>query len=132
MHTSRPHRGCAWADGASAQRAPTSCSERDWSSRSRIRRLGAQQAQLPPELLLGVAPAAVEPRRRAAAVDASGLFESLSLNFEHAVDMTALAAMLTAPPLRLLRAKGLMRDRDDQSRSLQLVGARCALAACVA
>jgi G3E family GTPase len=67
--------------------------------------LRCQQAQLPPELLLGVAPAAVEPRRRAAAVDASGLFESLSLNFEHAVDMTALAAMLTAPPLRLLRAK---------------------------
>ncbi len=102
----------------------------DWlaSVAPRAQVLRCQQAQLPPELLLGVAPAAVEPRRRAAAVDASGLFESLSLNFEPAVDMTALAAMLTTPPLRLLRAKGLMRDRDDQSRSLQLVGARCALA----
>ena len=40
----------------------------------------------------------------------------------------ALAAPLAAPPLRLLRAKGLMRDRDGQPRSLQLVGARRALA----
>ena len=44
------------------------------------------------------------------------------------VDMAALAALLAAPPLRLLRAKGLMRDRDGQTRSLQLVGTRCALA----
>jgi hypothetical protein len=36
--------------------------------------------------------------------------------------------MLAAPPLRLLRAKGLMHDRDGQSRSLQLVGARAVLA----
>ena len=45
-----------------------------------------------------------------------------------AVDMAALAALLAAPPLRLLRAKGLMRDRDGRTRSLQLVGERSALA----
>jgi hypothetical protein len=60
--------------------------------------------------------------------DAAALFDSLSLEFEHAVDMAALAARLAAPPLRLLRAKGLMRDHDGCIRSLQLVGARSALA----
>jgi len=94
--------------------------------RSRV--LCCQQAQLPPELLLDVGTLSAGPRRPAAVPDAGALFDSLSLEFDHAVDMAALAAMLAAPPLRLLRAKGLMRDRDGQARSLQLVGARTALA----
>jgi G3E family GTPase len=90
--------------------------------------LRCRQSQLPAELLLGIGPINHGPRRQAAWLDAAALFDSLSLEFEHAVDMAALAALLTAPPLRLLRAKGLMRDRDGQTRSLQLVGARTALA----
>lgn len=92
------------------------------------RMLRCQRARLPPELLLGFGPTDAGSRRASAALDAAALFDSLSLEFEHAVDIAALASMLIAPPLRLLRAKGLMRDRDGQPRSLQLVGARTAMA----
>jgi G3E family GTPase len=103
---------------------------RDWlaATAPQPRVLSCQQARLPPELLLGIGPIGAVPRCTAALPNASVLFDSLSLEFEHAVDMAALAALLAAPPLRLLRAKGLMRDRDGRSRSLQLVGSRSALA----
>jgi G3E family GTPase len=103
---------------------------RDWlgSTAPGARVLSCHQAQLPPELLLGIGPVSAAPRRGAAVADAAALFDSLSLQFEHGVDMAVLAARLAAPPLRLLRAKGVMRDRDGHSRSLQLVGARSALA----
>ena len=94
----------------------------------RSRLLRCRQAQLPPELLLGIGPMDPRPRQPPGAPDAGALFDSLSLEFDHAVDVAALSAMLVAPPLRLLRAKGLMQDRDGQPRSLQLVGARTALA----
>ena len=94
----------------------------------RSRQLRCRQAQLPPELLLGIGPMDPRPRQPPGAPDAGALFDSLSLEFDHAVDVAALSAMLVAPPLRLLRAKGLMQDRDGQPRSLQLVGARTALA----
>jgi len=102
----------------------------DWLSDStpQARLLCCRQARLAPELLLGIGPIPNSPRQRVVMPDASTLFDSLSLEFDHAVDLAALAAMLSAPPLRLLRAKGLMRDRDGQARSLQLVGARTALA----
>ncbi len=89
--------------------------------------LCCRQAQLPPELLLDIGPMDPRPRRPAAVPDAGALFDSLSLEFDHAVDMAALASILAAPSLRLLRAKGLMRDGDGQARSLQLVGARTVL-----
>jgi G3E family GTPase len=54
------------------------------------------------------------------------LFDSVSLQFAHAVHLPQLADALSA--LRLLRAKGLLRDAAGRSRSLQLVGARVALA----
>ena len=92
------------------------------------RLLRCQRAQLPPELLLGIGPMDLRPRQQPDATDAGALFDSLSLEFDHAVDVAALSAMLVAPPLRLLRAKGLMQDRDGQPRSLQLVGARTASA----
>ncbi len=95
--------------------------------RTAARVLRCRQAQLPPELLLGIGPMDPRPRQPPGAPDAGALFDSLSLEFEHAVDVAALSAMLVAPPLRLLRAKGLMHDRDGQPRSLQLVGARTAL-----
>jgi G3E family GTPase len=99
---------------------------RDWlaATAPRSRVLCCHQARLPPELLLGIGPLPAAPRRRVKVARAGTLFDSLSLEFEHRVDMAALAALLAAPPLRLLRAKGLMRDREGQPRALQLVGRR--------
>jgi G3E family GTPase len=104
---------------------------RDWLATvaPRARVLICRQARLSPELLLGVGPVQLGSRRSTAVADATVLFDSLSLQFEHRVDMAALAARLAAPPLGLLRAKGVMRDRDGHARSLQLVGERSALAA---
>ncbi|MCU0923574.1 MAG: GTP-binding protein [Burkholderiaceae bacterium] len=103
---------------------------RNWlaATAPQARVLSCQQARVPAELLLGIGPIGAGSRCTAALPNASVLFDSLSLEFEHAVNMAALAALLAAPPLRLLRAKGLMRDRDGRSRSLQLVGSRSALA----
>jgi len=103
---------------------------RDWlaAAAPQARLLNCQQARLPAELLLGIGPMQSGSRRGPAVADAGTLFDSLSLEFEHGVDMAALAALLAAPALRLVRAKGLMRDRDDRTRTLQLVGTRCALA----
>jgi G3E family GTPase len=105
---------------------------REWlaAAAPQARVLSCHQARLPAELLLGIGPMQPGSRRGSAVAvaDAATLFDSLSLEFEHGVDVAALAAMLAAPQLRLLRAKGLMRDRDGHPRSLQLVGARSALA----
>jgi G3E family GTPase len=92
------------------------------------RLLCCRQARLPPELVLGLGPLQRVAPQRTPIADASLLFDSLSLEFDHRVDMAALAGLLAAPSLRLLRAKGLMRDRDGCARSLQLVGARSVLA----
>jgi G3E family GTPase len=99
---------------------------RDWFAvhAPRARLIATRQARLAPGMLFGAIDAV--PRRGNATIDAGALFDSLSLEFEHAVDLQALAQALGALPL--LRAKGLMRDRDGRMRSLQLVGARHALA----
>jgi len=101
---------------------------RDWCATAapRARVIATQQARLAPALLFGEPAGAAAPRRAGAMIDARALFDSLSLEFEHAVDLQALAEALAALPL--LRAKGLMRDRDGRMRSLQLVGTRRALA----
>jgi G3E family GTPase len=103
---------------------------RDWlaDAAPQARVLCCQQARLPPALVLGIGPLQRVVQPRAPIADAGALFDSLSLEFEHGVDMAALGDLLAAPSLRLLRAKGLMRDRDGRTRSLQLVGQRCALA----
>lgn len=87
---------------------------------------------------IGLADAHAAPPRAAQAplalpaIAAAGeLFESLSLQFEHAVHIERLADALAGPDLNLLRAKGLMRDCQGQTRSLQLVGARVSLAVSV-
>ena len=100
----------------------------DWlgTAAPRARVVATQQAQLAPALLFGDAGFDTVPRRHGATIDARALFDSLSLEFEHALDLPALAEALAAVPL--LRAKGLMRDRDGHLRSLQLVGRRCMLA----
>ncbi len=99
----------------------------------RARVLSCTHARLAPELVLGQHIETPAPRRSEvpltlpAADDAGRRFDSLSLQFEHAVDATRLAAALVAPGLSLLRAKGLLRDIDGALRSLQLVGSRCEL-----
>ena len=57
-------------------------------------------------------------------LQAQQVFESVSLEFSHAVDCAWLAQALGAPELGLVRAKGLLRDLDGAGRVLQLVGAR--------
>lgn len=90
------------------------------------RLIATQQARLAPALLFDALDAGPAPRRSGGTIEARMLFDSLSLEFGHAVDLQALAEALAALPL--LRAKGLMRDRDGRKRSLQLVGPRHALA----
>ncbi len=98
--------------------------------------LGAQHASLPPAVVMGTGLAALRAGRPRAAgmlagpmalappLQAQQLFESLSLEFSHAVDCAWLAKALGAPELGLVRAKGLLRDLDGAGRVLQLVGAR--------
>ena len=101
---------------------------RDWCAIAapRARVVATQRAQLAPALLFDDAAIEAAPRRDGATIDAGALFDSISLEFEHRVDLPALAEALAALPL--LRAKGLMRDRDGHLHSLQLVGTRHALA----
>ena len=61
------------------------------------------------------------------ALQANDVFESVSLEFAHAVDCMALGQALGAPALGLVRAKGLMRNLDGQPCALQVVGARAAV-----
>jgi G3E family GTPase len=61
-------------------------------------------------------------------VDSAALrFESISIEVSGAIDLERLARELTDPTLGVLRAKGLMCDREGRSKSLQLVGTRTAL-----
>ena len=102
----------------------------DWLHQQapRARVLSCTQGRLDPALALGIGPPTDAPPRLTAALQvpppADRSFESLSLEFDHAVDVERLAAALAAPSLQLLRAKGLMRDRGGRPRVLQLVGAR--------
>ncbi len=98
--------------------------------------LGAEHASLPPAVVMGTGLAALRAGRPRAAgmlagpvagappLQAQQVFESLSLEFSHAVDCAWLAKALGAPELGLVRAKGLLRDLDGAGRVLQLVGAR--------
>ena len=101
---------------------------RDWcvATAPRARVVATQQARLAPALLFGDTAFEAAPRGNGATIDAGALFDSFSLEFEHRVDLPALAEALAAVPL--LRAKGLMRDHDGRMHSLQLVGTRHALA----
>jgi G3E family GTPase len=102
----------------------------DWltGSAPQARVLACQQARLPPGLLLDIGTMPAVPRTRHVTADASTLFDSLSLEFGHNVDVRALVGLLAMPSMQLLRAKGLMRDRDGQPRAMQLVGQRHSLA----
>jgi len=96
----------------------------------RARQLTCRHGRLDPALLLdtGLAEAHAASRSTGLALRvppaADTLFDSLSLEFEHAVDPARLAAALTDPSLPLLRAKGLLRDAAGNWCALQLVGRR--------
>ena len=105
--------------------------------------LPCEQARLAPEMVLGLGfadrsrPADADadadadvrvPLRAPTMAPAATLFESLSLEFDHAVDLPRLVRALSEPDTHLLRAKGLMRDADGTPHVLQIVGARSMLA----
>lgn len=95
--------------------------------------VAAVRAQLPNEVLLGVfthrpcrPPDSLRSGklRLPAAHDAAARYESASFTPDSALDLARLAQELVRPEFGVLRAKGLLRDRDGSSRLLQLVGAR--------
>jgi len=99
--------------------------------------LSCEQGRLDVSMVLGIGLSqerVLPPRASGAALtlpaaaSANELFESLSLQFEHAVHIERLAEALADPRLKLLRAKGLMCDSQGRARSLQLVGSRVELA----
>ena len=101
--------------------------------------LPAAQARLPLAVVMGTALASVRvasasgmlhgPTSGPPTLRADELFDSLSIEFDHAVDCAALANALSAPDLQLVRAKGVMRNRDGRPCALQVVGARSAVSA---
>jgi len=104
-----------------------------------VRVIATEHGRLSPAVVMGTGLAHVRealprgaamisgPTTNVRALQANDVFESISLEFAHAVDCAALARALGAPDLGLVRAKGLMRDRDGQPCALQLVGARSAV-----
>ncbi len=101
-----------------------------------VRVLEAEHAHLSPAVVMGTGLAALRaprswdaamlagPTSTLRALQASAVFESVSLEFAYAVDCAALAQALSAPESGLVRAKGLMRDRDGSPCALQVVGSR--------
>lgn len=98
------------------------------------KRLDALRGQLPPEAVLGVEwraradrahplrglQASTRPRPHAT----QARFEHLDLTLEARIDAAALAQALAQPALGVIRAKGILRDRDGATVALHLVGAR--------
>ena len=106
---------------------------------AQARVISALRARLPPEVLLGVQAERIyqSPERTTAGVlrplpahDAAALYESASFSPDGALDLEYLAQELAQPGPGLLRAKGVLRDRDGSGKTLQLVGARWEIAAC--
>jgi len=96
----------------------------------RARVIEAARAQVPLELVLGVrferstAPLRAQLVSGRIALPAEARYERIELRVDQLVDAGALAAALTDPALGVLRAKGLLRDREGSWVVLQLVGAR--------
>jgi len=96
--------------------------------------LDARRAQLPLEAVLGVelgarGGAPVGSLRSGAlqpppTVVADALFEHVEIAVEQSVDGRGLATALADPALGVVRAKGILRDRDGTSIVLHVVGAR--------
>jgi G3E family GTPase len=98
------------------------------------KRLDALRGQLPPEAVLGVEwrarsnrahplrglHSSAGPRPHARQVQ----FEHLDVTLDARVDAGALARALAQPALGVIRAKGILRDRDGATIALHLVGTR--------
>ena len=94
----------------------------------------AQRSAVPPEVLLGVSAARASQTTsvwlrsgaagKLAPPPASTSFESVALRPDTTLDAAALAAALADPALGLLRAKGVLQDRDGGWWALQVVGSR--------
>jgi G3E family GTPase len=97
---------------------------------SAARVICVRHAAIDPALVFGIGPFAAHERAAPLAMrSAAQLFDSLAIEFTHAVRGPELAAGLAAPALQLWRAKGLMRGADGGGLLLQGVGPRCAVAA---
>jgi G3E family GTPase len=87
-----------------------------------------RRSALAPTLLLGLrdngAPRASSPLQAPGAPDAVALYESVELEMPLDIDVDALARALTAPGTGILRAKGILRDRDGRTVVLHVVGRR--------
>jgi G3E family GTPase len=104
----------------------------------RARIVETSEARVPPELVIGLHDGDAGTPREAAAGGlltgggrriaappaAAALFESASFEIDATVDAQALGRALADPSLWLVRAKGIVRDRDGRWTVLQAVGPR--------
>ncbi|HSH07027.1 MAG TPA: CobW family GTP-binding protein [Burkholderiales bacterium] len=97
--------------------------------------IDAVRGRLPLEAVLGIALGARQPADSGAlrsgaqqpVAAAEALFEHLEMQLAPRVDARALGAALAEPALGVIRAKGILRDRDGAAIALQLVGTRAAV-----
>lgn len=103
----------------------------------RARILTCNEAQVPPEVVLGLRPNASSSERPAPLArrsalarairgqrPAASIFESLSVELHDPVDAEQLATQLSDPSLGLVRVKGWVPTRLDRKHLLQMVGER--------
>jgi G3E family GTPase len=89
----------------------------------------ATRAAIAPDLLLGLrdgAPSRIAPMALGVP-DAATLYESITLDMPLQVDIDKLARGLTAADTGVLRAKAILRDRDNSLVALHIVGRRSAI-----
>lgn len=88
--------------------------------------VGAEQPQdaAPAGLFAPISEPGDGPALRPLVAHAEQHFVSASFETDRLVDLAALSVALVEPALGVIRAKGLLRDLDGTSRSLQLVGSR--------
>jgi G3E family GTPase len=105
---------------------------RAWLERSvpDVRILEASQAEVPAELLTGIAAERVSRDPAACAHDEHGAqFDSLVLSSEGVLSAAALRALLARMPSGVLRAKGIVRTDELAAATLQFSGRRGSLRA---
>ena len=106
---------------------------REWLEKvaSQARIVEALRSALPIDVLLGrrepVAGRLFDSGAIRAAPDAALVYASVSLEVRSPVDAEKLARALAGPACGLLRAKGVIRDRDGTLKTLHVVGSRTEL-----
>jgi G3E family GTPase len=98
---------------------------RDWLAgvARRARVVPVEKAAVPPELILGARETPRTSPFMASGHD-SALYSGLSFEIDGSGDAAALAQVLAGPALHLLRAKGIVFDRERGLTALNVVGAR--------